>query len=160
MALDADNKTFVVHVAIWEQKEIVIDSVRKAQIEAQSRAQSAAQVGALIFDKAPTKIPAEYSNYNNVFSAENVAELLENTGINEHVIKLKESKQPFFGLIYNLGLLELERLKTYIKTNLANDFIHSSKSPTGAPILFDKKLDKSFCFCIDYWGLNNITIKN
>ena len=56
--------------------------------------------------------------------------------------------------------MELERLKTYIKTNLANDFIRPSKSPSGAPILFDRKPDRSLYFCIDYWGFNNITIKN
>ena len=29
-----------------------------------------------------------------------------------------------------------------------------------APILFDKKPDKSLRLCVDYQGLNNITIKN
>ena len=42
MALDADSKTFVVHVAIWEQKKIAIDPGRKTQIEAQIKAQSGA----------------------------------------------------------------------------------------------------------------------
>ena len=51
-------------------------------------------------------------------------------------------------------------LKTYIKTNLANGFIRPSKSPAGAPILFDKKPDGSLRLCVDYRGLNNITIKN
>ena len=56
--------------------------------------------------------------------------------------------------------MELETLKTYIKTNLANGFIRPSKSPTRAPIFFNWKPDESFCLCVDYWGLNNITIKN
>ena len=47
-----------------------------------------------------------------------------------------------------------------LKINLANCFIHLSKSPAKAPILFDKKLDRSFCLYINYQGLNNITIKN
>ena len=87
-------------------------------------------------------------------------ELLENTGINEHAIELKEGKQPLFDSIYSLGSVELETLKTYIKTNLANGFIWPSKSPTGVSILFDRKSDRSFCLCVDYWGLNNIIIKN
>ena len=119
-----------------------------------------AQVGALLFDKASTKVPAEYSDYSDVFSAENAAELPENTGINEHAIELKEGKQPSFGPIYSLGPVELETLKTYIKTNLANGFIRPSKSPAGAPILFDRKPDGSLRLCVDYRGLNNITIKN
>ena len=102
----------------------------------------------------------EYSDYSNVFSAENTAELPENTRINEHAIKLEESKQPLFGPIYSLGLVELETFKTYIKTNLANGFIWPSKSPVGALILFDRKPDGSLRLCVDYRGFNNITIKN
>ena len=41
-ALDADSKTFVVHVAIWEREEIAMDPGRKTQIEAQIEAQSGA----------------------------------------------------------------------------------------------------------------------
>ena len=51
-----------------------------------------AQVGTLLFDKAFTKVPIEYSDYSNVFLAENVAKLLENIGINEYTIKLKKGK--------------------------------------------------------------------
>ena len=80
--------------------------------------------------------------------------------MNEHAIELEESKQPPFGPIYSLSPVELETLKTYIKTNLANNFIRQSKSPAGAPIFFDRKPDGSLCFCVDYWGLNKITIKN
>ena len=80
--------------------------------------------------------------------------------MNEHVIKLEKSKQPLFGSIYSLGQVELETLKTYIKTNIANSFICLSKFLTGAFILFDRKADRNLCLCIDYLGLNNITIKN
>ena len=119
-----------------------------------------AQVGALLFNEAPTEIPAEYSDYSNVFSAEHAAELPENTGMNEHAIKLEEGKQPLFGPIYSLGLVKLETLKTYIETNLANGFIQPSKFPAGAPILFNRKPDGSLRLCVDYRGLNNLTIKN
>ena len=119
-----------------------------------------AQVRALLFDEAFTEISAEYSDYNNVFSVENIAELSENTGINKHIIKLKEGKQPLFGSIYSLEPVELETLKTYIKTNLANGFIRFSKSLAGALILFDRKPNKSFCLCVNYRSFNNITIKN
>ena len=139
-----------------------MDPNKKAQIKAQSRAliQNKAQVGALLYDKAPIEAPAKYLDYHDFFSAENAAELPNNTGINEHTIKLEKSKQPPFGPIYSLGPVELETLKTYIKTNPANSFIRPSKSPTEASILFDRKPDGSFRLCIDYWDLNNITIKN
>ena len=141
---------------------MAIDPDKKTQIKAQSRAQikDKVQVGALLFNEASTEVPAEYSNYSNVFLAENAAELPENTGMNEHAIELEEGKQPPFGPIYSLGPVELETLKTYIETNLANGFIRPSKSPVGALILFDQKSDESLRLCVDYWGLNNITIKN
>ena len=80
--------------------------------------------------------------------------------MNKHAIELEEDKQPSFGPIYSLGSMELKTLKTYIKTNLANGFIRFSKSSAEAPILFDRKSDGSLYLCVDYWGLNNITIKN
>ena len=56
--------------------------------------------------------------------------------------------------------MEVETLKTYIETHLKTGFIRPSKSPAGAPILFDKKPDGSLRLCVDYRGLNNLTIKN
>ena len=87
-------------------------------------------------------------------------ELPKNTRMNKHAIELEEDKQLPFGPIYSLGPVELETLKTYIETNLANGFIRPSKSPTGALIFFNRRLDENLCFCVDYWGFNNITIKN
>ncbi len=87
-------------------------------------------------------------------------ELSENTGINKHVIELIEEKQLPYGPIYSLCPVELETLKAYIETHPKTGFIRPSKSPIGAAILFDKKLDGSLCLCVDYRGLNNLTIKN
>ena len=56
--------------------------------------------------------------------------------------------------------MELKILKVYIETNLANGFIRLPKSPAGAPILFDRKSDSFFRLCVNYRGLNNLTIKN
>ena len=39
--------------------------------------------------------------------------------------------------------IELETLKTYIKTNLKIVYIWPSKSLAGAPIFFNEKLDDS-----------------
>ncbi len=87
-------------------------------------------------------------------------ELPENTGMNEHAIELIEEKQPPYGSIYALSPIELETLKIYIKTHLKTGFNRPSKSSAGAPILFDKKLDGRFHLCVNYQGLNNVTIKN
>ena len=117
-------------------------SKKQAQIEA--------QIGALLSNKAPAKVLIEYFDYSNVFSAEYVAELLENIKMNEYAIKLKEDKQPSFGLIYSLGPVKLKTLKTYIETNLVNGFIQLFKSLARASILFDRKLNRSLRLYIDY----------
>ena len=80
--------------------------------------------------------------------------------LNDHAIDLENGKQPPYRPIYSLDLVELETLKTYIETHWKTGFIQSSKSPTGALILFHKKSDSSLCLYIDYWSFNNFTIKN
>lgn len=71
-------------------------------------------------------------------------------GINKYAIKLIDDKQPLYKPIYTLNLVELETLKTNIKTHLKTRFIRPFKSSTNAPILYDKKLDRSFCLSINY----------
>ena len=148
--MDTNNKTFVVHMAIREREKMPMHSKKQAQ--------NKAQVEVLLFNKASIEILVEYSNYSNIFSAEYLAEFPKNIKMNKHTIKLEESKQPPFGPTYSLGSVELETLKTYIKTNLANSFIWPSKFPARALILFNRKPDRSFHLCIDYWGFNNQTI--
>ena len=87
-------------------------------------------------------------------------ELLDNARINKHAIKLKIDKQSPYGPIYSLKPVELETLKTYIETHLKTGFTQPFNSLAVAPILFDKKPDGSLWLCIDYWGLNNLIIKN
>ena len=111
-------------------------------------------------NEAPTSILTEYSNFADVFFPELVSKLPEHIGINNHAIKLVNDWQPPYGPIYSLGPVELETLKTHIETNLKNSFIRPSKSPAGASILINKKLDGSLRLCVDYWGLNNVIIKN
>ncbi len=49
---------------------------------------------------------------------------------------------------------------TYLETHLITGFIRLSKSPAGAPIFFDKRPDGSLRLCVNYRGLNDLTIKN
>ena len=87
-------------------------------------------------------------------------ELPEITGIKEYAIELVKDNQPPYSPIYSLGPVVLKTLKAYIETHLKTGFIQPFKSLTNAPILFDKKLGKSLRLCLDYRGLNNLTIKN
>lgn len=102
----------------------------------------------------------EYADYTDVFSPDSVAELPKHTNINNHSIDLIDDKQPPYGPIYSLGPVELEMLKIYIETILANGFIKPSKSLAITLILIIHKKDGSFWLYINYQGLNNQTIKN
>ena len=106
------------------------------------------------------RIPDEYSDFADVFSEVKALVLLGRIELNEHAINLEDGKQPLYRPIYSLGPVELEILKTYIETHVKNGFIQPFKSLAGALILFDKKPDGSFCLCVDYRGLNNLTIRN
>ena len=111
-------------------------------------------------NEALTSILTEYSDFAEVFSSELASELLEYTRIKNHAIELVDNQQPLYGPIYSLGPVELETLKTYIKTILASGFIRSSKSLVETSIFFDKKPNKNLRLCVDYQGFNSLTIKN
>ena len=106
------------------------------------------------------KIPTEYLDFSDVFLKEKALILPEATEMNQHAIKLQKDQQLPYRPIYSLGPVELKTLKTYIETNLANGFIWPLKLPAGAFIFFVGKLDGSLRLCVNYRGLNNLTIKN
>lgn len=114
---------------------------------------------ALLLAKKVT-IPNEYLDFTNVFSKKLAVELPKRSDINKYVINLEPGNQSSYSSIYSLGLIELKTLKTYIETNLANDFIWPSKFPSRASILFVWKLDGSLYQCVNYCSFNNFTIKN
>jgi hypothetical protein len=55
---------------------------------------------------------------------------------------------------------ELRVLRKFLKENLEKGFIRTSTSPAASPVLFAKKPGGGLRFCVDYRGLNAITIKN
>ncbi|GKD41741.1 putative nucleotidyltransferase, ribonuclease H [Tanacetum coccineum] len=60
---------------------------------------------------------------------------------------------------YRLAPSEMQELSE-LQELQGKGFIRPSHSPWGAPVLFVKKKDGSFCMCIDYRELNKMTIKN
>ncbi len=148
-ALDPEHEAFVVHITV-----LSVDSDNKVHPS------KGAQIAHLKANKATTKVSSKYADFADVFSPKLAAELLEHIGINNHAIKLVDDWQPPYGPIYSLRLMKLETLKAYIKNSLASGFIWPLKSPAGALILFNKKPDASLRLCVDYRGLNNLTIKN
>ena len=139
IALHLEHETFIVHI-------VVLRIYLGDEVYSSKRA----QISHLKADEAPTKVPSKYADFTDVFSPKLAAKLSEHTRINNHAIKLVDDWQPPYNPIYSLRLVELERLKTYIKNNLANGFIRPSKSPARTLIFFDKKPEKNLRLCKNY----------
>ena len=106
-----------------------------------------------------TTLPSKYESFKDVFDKTKATSLPEHYSY-DCTIDLQTGATPPWGPIYGLSEPETKALLDYIKENLANGFIQHSKSPAGAPVFFVKKKDGSLHLCVDYHGLNSITIKN
>ena len=117
------------------------------------------KVQAVIGVDSPNSIPSKYREFSDVFEKCNADRLPEHRPY-DCPIDLIDGACPPFGPIYGLSEPELDALRGYIDENLAKGFIRHSKSPAGSPILFVKKKDGSLRLCVDYRGLNKVTIRN
>lgn len=107
----------------------------------------------------PVAIPEEYQDFAALFKDKEPGVLPPRRAF-DHAIPLEPGSKVPFGPLYTLSQKELEALKEYIEENLAKGFIRKSESPAGAPVLFTPKKDTKLRLCVDYRGLNKITIKN
>lgn len=78
----------------------------------------------------------------------------------EFAIEVIPGTMPISKAPYRMALAELKELKVELQELVDHGFIRPSSSPWGAPVLFVKKKDGALRMCIDYHGLNNVTIKN
>ncbi|KAH0603989.1 uncharacterized protein H6S33_007020 [Morchella sextelata] len=105
------------------------------------------------------RVPTRYKRFHKMMDEKFANEIPPHCSY-DHKIPLKEGKEPPFGPLYCMSREGLIVLKQYIQDNLEKAFIQASSSPTGAPILFVKKADRTPRLCIDYRGLNELTVKN
>ncbi|KAE8696991.1 cytochrome P450 78A7-like [Hibiscus syriacus] len=78
----------------------------------------------------------------------------------DHKIELVPNAEPPARAPYRMAPPELEEMRRQLKDLLDAGYIRPSKSPYGAPVLFQKKHDGSLRMCIDYQALNKLTVKN
>lgn len=105
-----------------------------------------------------TAIPAEYNDLALAFSKSKSTELPPHRS-SDCAIDLLPGSTPPKGRIFPLSQPEEEAMKSYIEGELAKGFIRPSTSPASSGFFFVKKKDGSLRPCIDYRGLNDITIK-
>ena len=78
----------------------------------------------------------------------------------DHTIHLKEGTQASVFALYSMSCDKALELCHYLDENLSKRFIWVSHSDAAASVLFVKKLRGALHFCVNYWGLNAITVKN
>jgi hypothetical protein len=101
----------------------------------------------------------EYHEYLPVFKEKKKIKRLPHQHQDHHIPQIDNKILPFEPLcILDEG--RLKSLKEYINTSLEQGWIQSSTSLAGVPIYFVKRKDRGLRLCVDYWGLNAITIKD
>ncbi|KAI2645887.1 Transposon Tf2-9 polyprotein [Labeo rohita] len=104
------------------------------------------------------KLPTEYQDLQLAFSKEKATQLPPHRSV-DCAIELLPGQSPPKGRIFPLSQPESEAMSNYIKEELAKGFIHPSTSPASAGFFFVKKKDGGLRPCIDYRGLNEVTVK-
>ncbi|POV98898.1 hypothetical protein PSTT_14130 [Puccinia striiformis] len=107
----------------------------------------------------PLKLPPEFERFADVFSPQMNCKLPPHRSM-DISINLKEGATPPFGGLYNLSFAEQQQLKLYIDENLKKGFIRLSSSSAAAPIFFVRVPGKKPRPCVDYRGLNSMTIRD
>ncbi|XP_019056457.1 PREDICTED: uncharacterized protein LOC109116102 [Tarenaya hassleriana] len=75
-------------------------------------------------------------------------------------IEVVPGTEPITKTPYRMAPTEMAKLKKQFNELMETGFIRPSVSPWGVPVLYVKKKDGSMRLCIDYRGLNQVTIKN
>jgi len=111
------------------------------------------------FVDSVTLLLFEYHDFLDVFSRE-LTNTLSERRLYDHKIQLQKSKTSIFESLYDMSQDELRILKKYLKNNLIKDFIQVSSFLAISSILFVKKSSEELRFCVNYRGLNVMTVKN
>ncbi|KAL0150908.1 hypothetical protein M9458_053827 [Cirrhinus mrigala] len=106
----------------------------------------------------PSAIPLVYHDLLEAFSRSKATRLPPHRP-GDCAIDLVPGATPPRGRVFPLSRAESEAMNTYIQEELAKGFIAPSTSPASAGFFFVKKKDGGLRPCIDYRGLNEVTIK-
>ncbi|GBG65032.1 hypothetical protein CBR_g49102 [Chara braunii] len=109
----------------------------------------------------PVKMPPEMEGV----VAKNPDLFEEPTGVVDrevvHAIEIIPEFSIPKGRIYRMSPGELDELRRQLKELIEKGWVRPSVSPYGSPVLFvPKKKEGTLRMCIDYRGLNAITVKN
>ncbi|GBG70781.1 hypothetical protein CBR_g8079 [Chara braunii] len=78
----------------------------------------------------------------------------------QHRIEIEPGSRTPKGAVYRMSPRELEEFHNQLEELLEKGWIRPNSSPFGAPVLFVPKKEGELRMCIDYRGLNAVTVKN
>jgi hypothetical protein len=131
-----------------------------SQLQSSSAEPSSANNSSLLNQDEILSLPSALRSYSDVFTVASLQSLPPVRPQFDFRIQLKEGSTPPFGGLYNLSEGERRQLREYVDENLAKGFIRLSSSPAAAPIFFVKTDGKADRPCVDYRGLNAMTIRD
>ena len=97
--------------------------------------------------------------YHNFFNIQNTDQLIFHQ-VTDHVIDLKSDIKLSYMCTYNMFLTELKTLNNYLNNILVKKWICEFQSSANTFIFFIFQKSKELHFCVDYYKLNIIIIKN
>ena len=106
-----------------------------------------------------TLLPECYHDYLDIFSRTESDKLPPHRPY-DYDIPLKPGTEPPAEALRNYSQDELRVIQKYLIKHILKGWIRASRSPAAAPVLLVKKPGGGIRFCVNYRGLNNITIKN
>ena len=77
-----------------------------------------------------------------------------------HSIPLKPNAEPVNVRAYRYPPYQNAEIEKQVRSMLHTSIIQPSQSPFESPVLLIKKKDDTWCFCIDYRQVNDLTVKN
>jgi len=109
--------------------------------------------------KVDKMVPKRFLKWRKVFGKIE-SERMPTRKIWDHAIDLKEMFKPQKGRIYPLSKDEREEVQKFVDDQLRKGYIRPSKSPQMSPVFFVGKKDRKKRMVMDYYSLNEQTIKN
>ena len=106
-----------------------------------------------------SQVPKDYLDLKEVFNKARATSLPPHRPY-DCAINLLPGTSPPRGRLFSLSVPETKTMEKYINDSLAAGIIRPSSSPAGAGFFFVGKKDKTLRPCIDFRGLNDITIKD
>ena len=113
----------------------------------------------LSLEEVRQRLPATFQDLAEAFLARD-ADVLPPHRSYDHRIELIPGNKVPYSKNRPLSPMELRVLKRWLDDNLAKGFIRPSKSSAASPILLAQKPGGGIRICVDYRGINNVTLKS